>query len=83
MSETQTLERSNQTGLSDSTHSSTSSAEKYRLDECDARPILLYKYRGRLQVSSQKDLCAWLDKGKSTPHSTLTPSLNHGGVSAR
>ena len=50
-----------QTGLSDST--SSSSAEKYRLDEFDDSPILLYKYRGGLQTSSQKDLCAWLDKG--------------------
>lgn len=51
------------TGLMGSTHSSTSSAERYRLDEFDANPILLYKYRGGLKTSSQKDLCAWLDKG--------------------
>lgn len=51
------------TGLTGSTHSSTSSAERYRLDEFDTNPILLYKYRGGLQTSSQKDLCAWLDKG--------------------
>jgi hypothetical protein len=57
-----TLEN-HQTGLSDST--SSSSAEKYRLDEFDDSPILLYKYRGGLQTSSQKDLCAWLDKGES------------------
>lgn len=51
------------TGLTDSTHSSSSSsAERYRLDEMDNSPILLYKYRGGLQTSSQKDLCAWLDK---------------------
>ncbi|KAK4548797.1 hypothetical protein LTR36_008570 [Oleoguttula mirabilis] len=62
MSATQTLERNNQTGLSDSTHSSASSAERYRLDEFDTRPILLYKYRGGLQTSSQKDLTAWLNK---------------------
>lgn len=66
MSNTQTLERDrHETGLSDSTHSSnSSSAERYRLDEMDGRPILLYKYRGGLQKSSQKDLCSWLDKGE-------------------
>lgn len=63
MSATQTLERNDQTGLSDSTQSSSASAEKYRLDKFDDRPILLYKYRGGLQTSSQKDLCAWIDKG--------------------
>ena len=58
-------ERNNETGLSDSTHTSSSSAsEKYRLDEFDEAPILIYKYRGGLQTSSQKDLCKWLDKGK-------------------
>lgn len=54
------------TGLTDSTHgsaSSSASAERYRLDEFDETPILLYKYRGGLQTSSQKDLCSWLDKG--------------------
>jgi hypothetical protein len=56
------LERNHQTGLSDSTTSTSSSAERYRLDEDDARPILIYKYRGGLQTSSQKELCAWLDK---------------------
>lgn len=61
--DTASLERSDKTGLSDSTHTSTSSAsEKYRLDEHDETPILLYKYRGGLQTSSQKDLCSWLDK---------------------
>jgi len=64
MSNTATLERSNETGLSDSTINSSDSAERYRLDEFDDRPILLYKYRGRLQTSSQKDLCAWLNKGR-------------------
>ena len=64
MSATQTLERNNQTGLSDSTTSSSSSADRYSLDEVDDKPILLYKYRGKLQTSSQKDLCAWLDKGR-------------------
>lgn len=54
------------TGLTGSTHSSTSSASRYRLDEYDTNPILLYKYRGGLQTSSQKDLCAWLDKGMET-----------------
>ncbi|KAF2173587.1 hypothetical protein M409DRAFT_61934 [Zasmidium cellare ATCC 36951] len=53
------------TGLTASTHSSTSSAERYRLDEFDTNPILLYKYRGGLQTSSQKDLCAWLDKDEN------------------
>jgi len=47
--DTASLERSDKTGLSDSTHTSTSSAsEKYRLDELDESPILLYKYRGGL-----------------------------------
>ena len=67
MSNTQTFERErHETGLSDSTHSSgsSSSAERYRLDEFDGSPILLYKYRGGLQTSSQKDLCSWLDKGE-------------------
>lgn len=70
--DTASLERSDKTGLTDSTHTSTSSAsEKYRLDELDESPILLYKYRGGLQTSSQKDLCAWLDKGKlRTPYIT-------------
>ncbi|KAI7468001.1 hypothetical protein KC351_g13807 [Hortaea werneckii] len=63
MSATATLERNNETGLSNSTvSSSSSSAERYRLDEFDTKPILLYNYRGQLQTSSQKDLCAWLDK---------------------
>lgn len=82
MSNTQTLERSQQTGLSDSTHSSSSSsAERYRLDETDGSPILLYKYRGGLQTSSQKDLCSWLDKGKSTfcdeEGASVAPSLHY------
>jgi hypothetical protein len=65
------------TGLTDSTHSSSngsastsSSAERYRLDEFDTSPILLYKYRGGLSTSSQKDLCAWLDKGEQLHDST-------------
>lgn len=76
MSATSTLERNNETGLSNSTvssssTSSSSSAERYRLDEFDTKPILLYKYRGGLQTSSQKDLCAWLDKGKPPHHLPL------------
>ena len=64
MSATDTaLERNHQTGLSDSSSSSSLSAEKYRLDEFDESPILLYRYRGDLQTSSQKELCAELDKG--------------------
>jgi hypothetical protein len=65
------LERSDKTGLTDSTHTSSSSAsEKYRLDEFDAAPILLYTYRGGLKTSSQKEICAWLNKGMSpAPHS--------------
>ncbi|KAI7350193.1 hypothetical protein KC320_g5628, partial [Hortaea werneckii] len=81
MSATATLERNNETGLSNSTVSSStsSSAERYRLDEFDTKPILLYKYRGQLQTSSQKDLCAWLDKGKllsssSSSSSSLLPT---------
>ena len=63
-----TLEQSaskRDTGLTDSTHSSSSSAERYRLDEFDDTPVLLYKYRVGLATSSQKDLCALLDKGTS------------------
>lgn len=77
MSVTQTLESEGKTatGLSDSSHTSSSSAEKYRLDEFDSRPILLYKYRGRLQTSSQKDLCKWLDKGRPQ-----TPSTSPGNA---
>ncbi|KAK5716908.1 hypothetical protein LTR17_009372 [Elasticomyces elasticus] len=65
MSNTQTLERSNETGLTDSTHSSSHSAERYRLDEFDSRPVLCYKYRGKLETSSQKDICARLDKDEN------------------
>ncbi|WPH00547.1 Hypothetical protein R9X50_00337600 [Acrodontium crateriforme] len=62
----ETLVRNNQTGLTDSTHSSTSSsAERYSLDEFDEAPILLYKYRGKLRTSSQKELCSILDKNES------------------
>ena len=87
MSATETLERHTQTGLSDST-SSSSSAEKYRLDEFDETPILLYKYRGGLQTSSQKDVCAWLDKGQflkhiGCPHPHLHPSNNRTDESLR
>ena len=64
MSALETLERNDHSGFSNSTTSS--SAERYRLDEFDDSPILLYKYRGKLQTSSQKDLCAWLDKGASS-----------------
>jgi len=71
--ETASLERSDKTGLTDSTHTSSSSASgKYSLDELDETPILLYKYRGGLQTSSQKDLCAWLDKGS---HHSKFPAL--------
>jgi hypothetical protein len=76
MSNTSTLVRNNETGLTDSTHSSTSSAERYRLDEQDGRPVLCYRYRGRLETSSQKDICAWLDKGESRmSFATRTPIL--------
>jgi hypothetical protein len=77
--ETVSLERSDKTGLTDSTHTSSSSAsEKYSLDELDETPILLYKYRGGLQTSSQKDLCAWLDKGKH--RSTFLTSSNQANT---
>lgn len=62
MTETAALEHRNDTGLSDSTHNSSVSAERYCLDEFDDNPILLYKYRSGLQTSSQRDLCSWLDK---------------------
>lgn len=65
----------NATGLTDSTHSSSSSsAERYQLDEFDEGPILLYKYRGGLQTSSQKDLCQWLDKVRPLYCRRLQPS---------
>ena len=68
MSITQAYERNNGTGLSGSTHSSSSSsAERYDLDEQDIRPILLYNYRGNFQTSTPKDVCARLDKGKAQP----------------
>lgn len=74
MSQTHTLSTHHDTGLSDSTHSSTSSsARKFALDEDDTGPILLYKYRGGLKTSSQKDLCALLDKGESAAHHTRLP----------
>ena len=61
------------TGLSDRTQNSTSTtASRYSLNDHDANPILLYNYRcpggpdnKKLQRSSQKDLCEWLDKGAS------------------
>lgn len=58
----QILTRSQGSSLSDTTHSSRSSAEKYNLDDEDPNPILLYHYRGVLKTSSQKDLCAILEK---------------------
>lgn len=71
----ETLVRNNQTGLTDSTHSSTSSsAERYRLDEFDEAPILLYKYRGKLRTSSQKELCSILDKGERFSSSSASVS---------
>ncbi|KAK5115694.1 hypothetical protein LTR62_000783 [Meristemomyces frigidus] len=64
-----TLPRNDHTGLSDSTHSSTttSSAERYRLDDTDSRPVLLYRYRGKLTTSSQREICAELDKDTLPP----------------
>ena len=58
------------TGLTDSTHSSSASSasERYRLDDRDTRPVLLYKYRGALKTTTQKEICAELDKGKSCIH---------------
>lgn len=61
---THTLPQTTQTGLTDSSTSSTSSADKYHLEENDENPILLYQYRGRLRTSSQKELCEELDKGE-------------------
>jgi len=71
MSNTHTLERSNQTGFSDSTTSSLSSAERLDFDPADNRPILCYQYRGKLETLPRKDLCARLDKG--TPHPPHKP----------
>ncbi|KAK0790040.1 hypothetical protein LTR75_012173 [Friedmanniomyces endolithicus] len=65
MSNTHTLERSNQTGFSDSTDSSLSSAQRLGLDDTDSRPILCYQYRGKLETLPRKDLCARLDKDES------------------
>jgi len=59
----------NDTGLTDSTHSSSSSAERYRLDAFDSRPVLCYRYRGKLQTTSPKEICEILDKGKLVDYS--------------
>nr|OQO19969.1 hypothetical protein B0A51_15742 [Rachicladosporium sp. CCFEE 5018] len=70
------LSRSDKTGFTDVSHASGSSnssaSEKYRLDEFDDAPILLYKYRGGLQTSTQKDLCAWLNKGENLDRHRVT-----------
>ncbi|KAK3045629.1 hypothetical protein LTR09_012805 [Extremus antarcticus] len=68
------LPRNTASGLKNSTHSSltSSSAEKYSLNDEDDALILLYKYRGGLQTSSQRDLCASLDKDESL-HVTRKP----------
>ncbi|KAK3674522.1 hypothetical protein LTR78_005608 [Recurvomyces mirabilis] len=68
MSNTQPLSHTPHTGLTDSTHNSTStssSAERYRLDDADTRPVLVYRYRGALKTSTQKEICAELDKDDS------------------
>ncbi|KAF2487152.1 hypothetical protein BDY17DRAFT_319714 [Neohortaea acidophila] len=67
MSQTDIITRPHpDTGMSDSAHSSSSSsAERYALNEADTTPILLYKYRGGLDTSTQKELCAYLDKNES------------------
>ncbi|KAK1059040.1 hypothetical protein LTR74_012929 [Friedmanniomyces endolithicus] len=76
MSNTHTLERSNQTGFSDSTGTSLSSAERLGLDDTDSRPILCYQYRGKLETLPRKDLCARLDKGTPpSPHEDPTNIL--------
>ncbi|KAK7510024.1 uncharacterized protein IWZ02DRAFT_148906 [Phyllosticta citriasiana] len=41
---------------------STRSSERYGLDEKDSSSILVYKYRGSLEVSSQEELSKTLDK---------------------
>lgn len=67
------------TGLTNSTHSSSSSsAERFHLDEFDDSPVLVYRYRGGgLHTSSQKELCALLDKGEfsATDNTSQTISL--------
>lgn len=73
------LERNHQTGLSNSTTSS-ASAERYGLDDLDESPILLYRYRGDVQTSSQKDLCAWLDKGLFPPIYMSSPCRTNTNI---
>ena len=80
MSDTHTLERSNQTGFSASTGTSLSSAERLGLDDTDSRPILCYQYRGKLETLPRKDLCARLDKG--TSHSSYPKHTTPNAISA-
>ncbi|KAK4996369.1 hypothetical protein LTR66_004004 [Elasticomyces elasticus] len=61
-SPTRTRSHTLKTWGSDSSGSSSRSAELYHLDEADEKPILLYEYRGGLRTSSQKDLCSTLDR---------------------
>lgn len=77
MSQTDTITRPHpDTGMSDSAHSSSSSsAERYALNEADTTPILLYKYRGGLDTSTQKELCAYLDKSTCSIFHPSPPSL--------
>jgi len=46
-----------------SSHSSTSSASRYNLDDEDGKSILVYRRSGDVCTSSQKDLCWQLDHG--------------------
>lgn len=83
---TPVLERASDSALTDSTHSSSASAERYSLDELDRSPILLYNYHGSLETSSQRDLCTRLDKSESYAPSQVTlttrPSLRADDLSA-
>lgn len=45
---------------------STKSSERYGLDEKDSSSILVFKYRGSLEMSSQEELSKTLDKGACT-----------------
>lgn len=52
---------SQNTGLSSST---TSSAERFGLDEASTKDILVYRVRGGYEVTNEKNLCRELDKGE-------------------
>jgi len=54
--------------------SSASEMARYTLDEFDDGPIIVYKYRGGIQTTTQKELCAALDKGELSFRCAITHS---------